>query len=408
MPKPRNKEEIVCQYFRWLLGRRGDVYFADGRSNNPPLGRQTLGTKDRTEALESLKQLDLVAAVQAGRADKTLLDQAPADQLGLEEGWKRYLQHVARPRVTGGAGASTVKRYKPVGDKFLPFARTEGINAWNQVRSQTLNAYAAHLELKNSAYSTQYLELNVIKQAVKWFIQEELLPTTCSLVLPLQKSHESDTYCWTAAEVAAMIDFCRKARKLDWLGDVVVGLACTGLRISELVGLRWADVDLAKNMITLTDESTRAPTKSRRTARIMKSKRSRSFPIQADLRDLLQRLPRAADGYVFRGLAGSRITADNVRRILVQYVLTPLTEKFPTAEGEIGFEHGRLHSFRHYFCSICANQGVPERTLMVWLGHSSSAMIKRYYHLHDAEAQSQMQKLNPILQPTKSKKRSAG
>ncbi len=36
MPKPRKKEEIVGQYFRWLLGLRGDVYFADGRTVNRP------------------------------------------------------------------------------------------------------------------------------------------------------------------------------------------------------------------------------------------------------------------------------------------------------------------------------------------------------------------------------------
>jgi integrase len=138
----------------------------------------------------------------------------------------------------------------------------------------------------------------------------------------------------------------------------------------------------------------------------MKTRRSRSFPIHADLLELLKRLPRAADGFVFHGPRGGKIKPDTVRRILVEEVLAPLEEKFPTPEGEIGFRDGRLHSFRHYFCSACANTGVPERVLMTWLGHASSKMIKRYYHLHDAEAQKQMQKLRPISKP--GRKRSAG
>ncbi|MBC8115475.1 MAG: tyrosine-type recombinase/integrase [Candidatus Saccharimonas sp.] len=66
---------------------------------------------------------------------------------------------------------------------------------------------------------------------------------------------------------------------------------------------------------------------------------------------------------------------------------------FPTKDGAVtGFIDGRLHSFRHYFCSICADSGVPEQTLMTWLGHRSSKMIRRYYHLHDEASQQAMKK----------------
>ncbi len=182
-------------------------------------------------------------AVEIGRADRSALDQVPAELLGLEDGWKKYLDHVGRPRVTGGAGPSTIKRYQPVGEKFIPFARSQSVHAWNQVRSQTLNAYAAHWSPNAYAYGTLYLELNALKQAMKWFVETGMLPATCRIKLPLRKSEESETHCWTAAEVAAIVNYCRKEQKLGWLGDVVVGLACTGLRISELVGLRWADID---------------------------------------------------------------------------------------------------------------------------------------------------------------------
>jgi integrase len=79
---------------------------------------------------------------------------------------------------------------------------------------------------------------------------------------------------------------------------------------------------------------------------------------------------------------------------LIKEVLKPLESKFKTPEGEIGFEHGRLHSFRHYFCSVCANRGVPEQVVMRWLGHRDSQMVKHYYHLHDDEAQRQMKKID--------------
>ena len=50
--------------------------------------------------------------------------------------------------------------------------------------------------------------------------------------------------------------------------------------------------------------------------------------------------------------------------------------------------------FDIYFCSTCANTGVPEQVVMRWLGHQDSLMVRHYYHLHDDEAQRQMQRVN--------------
>lgn len=74
----------------------------------------------------------------------------------------------------------------------------------------------------------------------------------------------------------------------------------------------------------------------------------------------------------------------------------PLKKRFPVEDGEQGFINGRIHSFRHYFCSVCSNSGVPEQVLMRWLGQRSSKMVRRYYHLHTEESKSQMSKINPL------------
>jgi len=71
-----------------------------------------------------------------------------------------------------------------------------------------------------------------------------------------------------------------------------------------------------------------------------------------------------------------------------------LANQFPPQNGELGFADGRLHRFRHYFASACANSGVAERVTMEWLGHADSDMVRHYYHLHDEEAQRQMRRLD--------------
>lgn len=129
MPKKRQNERVQGTYFVWLLGQRNDVWQADGRSNNPNPGRHSLGTKDRAEALRLIKELDLKRAVELGRADRSLLQQEAAALVLLDEGRKKYLDHVARPPVLGGAAPSTAKRYKAVFDKLARFAEENDIRS---------------------------------------------------------------------------------------------------------------------------------------------------------------------------------------------------------------------------------------------------------------------------------------
>ena len=115
-----------------------------------------------------------------------------------------------------------------------------------------------------------------------------------------------------------------------------------------------------------------------------------------ELLSLLRSLPQT-NVYVFHAPRGGRLKPDTVRNILVREVIEKLKSQFPIRyPGERSFEDGRLHSLRHYFCSICANTGIPERIVMEWLGHTDSEMVRHYYHLNDEESHRKMDLLNPL------------
>ena len=393
MPARRKREEVAGQFFRWLIWPRNGVYYADGRSGNPVnAGRHSLGTDDRTATLEALKRLDLVQAVANGLADPKLLDD-PVRPVTLADGRRLYEEHVGRSRVVGGVGPTTTKRYRAVFDKFTLFAEGRGIRSWNQVDANLLQAYAAHLTAADYADATLRLELDLLKSIVKWLIQNDLLVGAKPIILPVAKPDGTTTYSWRPEEVRAVLDHCRGRRDLAWLEAVLVGLACTGLRISELASLRWSDVDWTANVIRLTDES-RVTRHRRAHGRQTKSGRGRSFPINEALAVVLKKIEKRADGLIYHGPLGGKLKPDTVRIIFVREVIEPLKTKFPSAPKTIGFADGRLHSFRHYFCSKCASEGTPERVVMDWLGHADSKMVKHYFHLHDQEAQRHMARLD--------------
>ncbi|WP_254510285.1 tyrosine-type recombinase/integrase [Anatilimnocola floriformis] len=391
--KRKTKEKLRLPFFVWTVRDRDGVWQADGRGNTVNPGRHSLGTKDYEEGLEKLQLLDKVQAVALGLADPSILSPGTTKSIALDAGKDMYLKHVARPFVAGGGVDKTQQRYEAVLNKFVPWVKLEGLEYWEHIKRRHLTSYADWLLEGEYEYATVFLELTTIKQVFNYFIREELLPVECKIHMPLRKPSGTNTFCYTKEQLTAMADRCSSRSGLAWLRAIICGLSFTGMRISELTGLRPSDVDLDKNMITLTDERfnrTAAPG----TARRMKNSRNRSFPIHSQLLPIIAPLVKRGASRVFTGPDGQKISGDAVRLAFVSEVIDPLSEKYPSGEDEIGFKDGRLHSFRHYFCSLVANAGVSELAVMRWLGHGSSLMVKHYYHLNDPESQRQMEKVD--------------
>jgi integrase len=228
---------------------------------------------------------------------------------------------------------------------------------------------------------------------MKWLAAEDKIPSSCLFALPLKKPQGTTTYCYKTQEVEAMLAHCSAHPELAWLGEVVLALITTGLRIGELASLRWTDLDLAAKVIRLADRGAQADKAQRAVARTTKSHRDRTLPIHPELHRVFLAMKRHPDGHIFHGPLEGKLKPDTVRNVLVRELLTPLAKHFPAPAGEKGFRDGRLHSLRHYFCSMSANSGVPEQVLMRWLGHRDSKMVRHYYHLHDEESQRQMAKV---------------
>jgi integrase len=312
-------------------------------------------------------------------------------ELPLAEGRRLYEEHIGRPRVTGGVKESTKRRYRAVFDKFLAWGAKNGVGDFRRVDANALNRYAASLGKKDYAQKTLYHELTTLKQCVKWLIDAGHLVGCEPVLLKLRKVESQRAYCYKPAEVEAILQRCREVPELGWIGDAVTGLAFTGMRIEELTNLKWADVDVDNNRITLVDESGRGGQGDSK--RTLKSGRNRSLPLYSDLAALLAQLPKI-DAYVFHGPNGRRLKSGLIRRMLVKDVLKPLAEKFPAVDGRQSFIDGRLHSFRHYFVRRCAAGRVSERVVMEWVGHADSAMVRHYFHVNDEEEQRQLNGLN--------------
>ena len=145
--------------------------------------------------------------------------------------------------------------------------------------------------------------------------------------------------------------------------DIIRLLLLSGCRKSEIVTLRWQDID--GGTLNLADAKT-GP---------------RRVLLNAPARAILERQPRTASPYVFP---------------------SPLDPRRPMSSGlplwyrvrkEARIEDVRLHDLRHTFASHAVLQGVPLPVVSRLLGHKRSSMTLRYAHIGDRETEAAAERI---------------
>jgi integrase len=127
----------------------------------------------------------------------------------------------------------------------------------------------------------------------------------------------------------------------------------TGFRLSEQYGLKWADIDFERRIITVRES---------------KHGFSRRIPINDVLLSMLRDLrARATSDYVFAHQNGSP------KR-------TP-REWFRKCLDEANISNFTWHCLRHTFASRLVMAGVDLRTVQQLMGHKTIQMTIRYPHL---------------------------
>jgi site-specific recombinase XerD len=73
---------------------------------------------------------------------------------------------------------------------------------------------------------------------------------------------------------------------------------------------------------------------------------------------------------------------------------------------QCGFENPqqyKLHTFRHFFASYCAQRNLSYKYVLEWMGHSSSAILDMYFTMYGRHAQAVMNSMSFEAEKVKSK-----
>jgi integrase len=146
------------------------------------------------------------------------------------------------------------------------------------------------------------------------------------------------------------------SRSPEWLGQIIVFAINTGLRESEILDLKWPQVDLSRRTIAILKQ---------------KNKAKDTLPVNGRAMALLKERARVRDGrtdHVFYNGNAARINARNLLRA------------FYSAVGKSKVAKARFHDLRHTFTTRLVQAGVDIYTVQKLGRWKTITMVMRYAH----------------------------
>ena len=147
----------------------------------------------------------------------------------------------------------------------------------------------------------------------------------------------------------------------------------TGLRLGELIGLQWTDVDFVRKVITVHNSETFTT----------KNKKIRVVPMSEQLWRMLAVCKETASCAVVFHLNGQQLNGEKVSKAFKAYVRS--------AKLNDGLH---FHSLRHTFATWLVQDGASIYEVQKLMGHSSLTVTQIYSHLAASELHSVVNRIS--------------
>ncbi len=280
----------------------------------------------------------------------------------------RYLEYLADERIVS---PHTLRAYRGDLGRFLRFLsrdffdrRPEEI-APGDVDALAIRSFVASLARSGIGKRSQSRTLSSVRGLFRFACREGDVGDNPAARVKSPRHARHLPRHLRPGEIETLLEAADGEEPLDRRDRALLELLyASGLRVGELIGLDWSDLDLAARTLRVTG----------------KGGKERLVPFGAPAAEALQRWleswdsirQRAADTAepVFLNYRGHRLSTRSVRRIVDRYV-----DRAAIASGV------HPHTLRHTFATHLLEGGADLRTIQELLGHSSLSTTQRYTHV---------------------------
>ena len=347
--------------------------------------------------LKELKQKLAIAIDEAKRSN--LLPGMDGKSITLNEWLEEWYAKYKAPTLKDG-GSPSYKR------KFVNYygvrIGTKALSDIRQLHVQT--AIADMLDAGRSSKSVRDAT-GVLQNCIEAAIANGLMNLNPVVGVVIPKCEKVERRVLTAEEQKIFIDYLERTK--SWYEEMYKFMLLTGLRVGEVGGLQWEDIDFANRFIYVKRTLSYQYEDGVKTMKLTSPKTEnsvRKVPFFGETQSILERQfekvkrkrldlgqrwrqPKELGNLVFLTSMGSPIgrysVESDMRQITNQINDMLRTEALYTGGIPKKFERVHPHALRHTFATRCFEKGMKPRTVQEIMGHANYNTTVSYTHVLD-------------------------
>lgn len=318
----------------------------------------------------------------------------PSGRLTVAEHLKNWLESYAATKAS-----RTLESYTCIAERHL--IPSLGNYQLKQLTPEVIRKYYADACQKLSPRSV-HKHHRLLSQALKQAVRNGYLGINPCQLVDAPKWQPKPMRTLTESEVELFLE----AASDSYFYPIYYTAISSGLRQSEILGLRWRDIDFKvcslsvsqtlfkrRGVLKFTEPKTQH---SRR--RITLTEKLATF-----LKDYYGQCELLSFRFRGKGLSLDDLVFTNVKFEPVD--ASALSHEFLAIAKRVGLKDAHFHTLRHSFGSLMLMKGAPAKVISECLGHSSVAFtLATYAHVLPGMQERAIQLLNDVLPGGVSKK----
>jgi integrase/recombinase XerC len=288
----------------------------------------------------------------------------------------RYLEHLADGRALS---VHTVRAYRGDLERFLVFLARDFLGkepaavAPGEVDALAVRSFLAALQRAGLGARSRGRALSAVRGLFRFARREGVVEADPAAGVTAPRAGRDLPRHLRPGEIEALLEAPGSAGALAARDRAILELLyASGLRVSELVGLDWRDLDLSARVLRVVGkgDKERMTPFGRAAERALRAWLGEWEAVRAGAAGAARAGGRNGGEPVFLNHRGGRLTDRSVRRVVDRAV-----EAAAVAAGV------HPHTLRHTFATHLLEGGADLRAIQELLGHASLATTQRYTHV---------------------------
>jgi integrase/recombinase XerD len=284
----------------------------------------------------------------------------------MKQHLERFLQYLSLER---NASANTIASYRLDVDRYLSYLQTAGVTSPDEITEEHATAFLRVLRNRGLAPRSVTRTISAVRGFHRFLVGDAVTHNDPTELLDAPKLARTLPAVLSATEIARILDQ-PQAREGDkrnlWLRDraILETLYATGMRVSELTGLKQTDIDARTGTVRV----------------FGKGAKERVVPIGLPALRWIDRYTRECRTFLLGRKASDDVVFLNARgTAMTRMAVWKIVQAYAQRAGVQRVVHP--HTFRHSFATHLLEGGADLRAVQEMLGHADISTTQIYTHI---------------------------